>query len=782
MNILNRTVIKKSSKFIKTKRLNRSVFLIFLVSYISVLVLSMMINIFYHNRIEKKMFEQTKRSNLAMLEQLKIDLDNKITQVNELSNNIVFNTKVNLLLKGNDTVYSYYDLKKELMAFPKSEFIYDYYIYFASTDEILTATLKSKSKEFYDMIYNFEDMSYETWHQDFLNQYHFQVYLPTRQLNAYGSLQQQILTFVQTIPISSNQKLLGQTVILIDESKFTNIIDKLSWGTNAHIYALDKQGNVILSSNGATPLSDKVKKKLTTSVGIFNDIENKEKATVLYHVSQDTQWKYVMVIPNSTFLYDIQQTKTLAFTLLAFLGVLGSLLAYVYSYRNYRPIKEIQDLFAKKGAHSNLHYRNEFEYIKNSITDALERQDHLHNMMNTQLPVMRSDYLSKLLKGYLGGIDIDKEALDFMKIHLLSDQFIVIVGQISRQSPFLTDLSEKEWALSRFVLTNVTNELIPKNYERYFIELERNQIAFILNTPDQTTPEVAQNKIKALIPLFDNTLGQQCGLYVTFGVSTIYTGMVQLRQCYDEAMKALEYGILNNEQSFTFFANINTQEQYYYYPLDIEVQLINMIRAANYEDAVQTIHMLFEVNFISKQVTPETGRYFIIDLSSTLLKVLNTVLAKNKESLVSIEDLIDQIFIYDGIDKIQSEIEKIIFDICELIQESYHPTNDQLIQNIMIYITENISEHSLSLTSIAETFNMTPQYISTLFKTHTDENIKDFVSKARVEKAKELLANEQLTLTDIANQLGYANDMGIIRLFKRYEGVTPGVYRKQLKS
>lgn len=781
MKILTSKWVPKISGRRRNSRFDKSVFVLFLISYIAVLVLAMMSNILYHKTVEKKMLENAKRSNLAMLDQLKIDIDNKIRQINELSNNIVFNTKVNMLLKGNDVLYSYYDLKQEFMAFPKSKIIYDYYVYFANTDEILTATLKSKSKDFYQAMYNYESMSFSEWHQMILNQYHFNTYLPVQQLNAYNSQQYRVLTFIQSIPVNINEDLLGQAIILIDESKIRGIIDKMRWGTHAHIYVLDKQGNVVLSSEGAIALPQGIREQIGNSGNVFHYNEGKDKATVLYQISKDTHWKYIMIMPDKEFLADIRQTKIFVFLLLLCFGLLGSILAYIFSYRNYRPIKEIKEMFNKKEHHVDFQYRNEFEYIKCSIMESFKKQSDFDDMMAIQLPVMRSDYLTKLLKGYLGEIDIDKDTLNFMKIHLLSDDFIVIIAYIHSQSCFLEDFSEKEWALARFVLANVGSELIEKKYEKYFIELERNQVAFILNIPDHALVKKSQKQIKSLVQAFYDLLKHQCKLQVTFGISNIYTGLVQLRQCYDEASKALEHGILG-DQRIVFFEEMDTPEQYYYYPIDIEVQLANMIRTGNYEDAVKTVDMLFQVNFETKQMAAETGRYFIMDLMSTLIKILNMTLAKRQKPLVAMDDFLNRIFIYDGIDRIQAEIKTIIKEICEQIQEYHSTPHDRLITNIKVYITENYGSHSLSLTSIAEEFNRTPQYISTLFKTYTGQNIKDFISKIRIEKAKELLRDDQLTLTDIAKQLGYANDMGVIRLFKKYEGVTPGVYRKQIEE
>ena len=56
-----------------------------------------------------------------------------------------------------------------------------------------------------------------------------------------------------------------------------------------------------------------------------------------------------------------------------------------------------------------------------------------------------------------------------------------------------------------------------------------------------------------------------------------------------------------------------------------------------------------------------------------------------------------------------------------------------------------------------------------------------WINQRRIEKAKQIIAaDESITLADIAQQIGYNSSQTFIRIFKRYEGVTPGQYRAQL--
>lgn len=102
----------------------------------------------------------------------------------------------------------------------------------------------------------------------------------------------------------------------------------------------------------------------------------------------------------------------------------------------------------------------------------------------------------------------------------------------------------------------------------------------------------------------------------------------------------------------------------------------------------------------------------------------------------------------------------------------------KMISDIEKYIDAHYMNNNLSNTVIADEFNITGQYLSVLFKKHKGENLQNYIARVRVDYAKELLKSEKYTVFQIANMVGYSNDIGFIRVFKKLEGITPGKYRQ----
>ncbi len=103
--------------------------------------------------------------------------------------------------------------------------------------------------------------------------------------------------------------------------------------------------------------------------------------------------------------------------------------------------------------------------------------------------------------------------------------------------------------------------------------------------------------------------------------------------------------------------------------------------------------------------------------------------------------------------------------------------NNELINSIKAYILENI-ETDLSLSSVSEHYGMTPQYLSMMFKNETHQNFVKFLTQAKIDRSKELLANTSLPIKSIAEIIGY-NERSFFTVFKKNTGMTPKEYRTQ---
>lgn len=102
-----------------------------------------------------------------------------------------------------------------------------------------------------------------------------------------------------------------------------------------------------------------------------------------------------------------------------------------------------------------------------------------------------------------------------------------------------------------------------------------------------------------------------------------------------------------------------------------------------------------------------------------------------------------------------------------------------LMDRAAAYIREHYREE-LSLEQAAEHVHLNPYYFSKVFKQYNGESFIDFVTRIRIEQAKELISAGQLSLKEISYEIGYKDPNYFSRVFKKVAGLSPSEYRSRL--
>jgi YesN/AraC family two-component response regulator len=95
------------------------------------------------------------------------------------------------------------------------------------------------------------------------------------------------------------------------------------------------------------------------------------------------------------------------------------------------------------------------------------------------------------------------------------------------------------------------------------------------------------------------------------------------------------------------------------------------------------------------------------------------------------------------------------------------------------YIAEHQGEE-LSLGEVAKAVNTSTFYFCKLFKKATGLNFTDYVSRVRVEKAKNLLLNPNARVSEVAYEVGFQSLTHFNRVFRKIVGESPTEYRRRL--
>jgi len=110
------------------------------------------------------------------------------------------------------------------------------------------------------------------------------------------------------------------------------------------------------------------------------------------------------------------------------------------------------------------------------------------------------------------------------------------------------------------------------------------------------------------------------------------------------------------------------------------------------------------------------------------------------------------------------------------IAEARRSGSRKPIEQAKSWIAEHLDQE-ITIKKIADQVYMNPTYFSEYFKLQTGETMLDYLTRQRIERAKELLADPRLKIQDVCGRIGYQDAKYFGRLFKQWTGQTPSKYR-----
>jgi len=209
------------------------------------------------------------------------------------------------------------------------------------------------------------------------------------------------------------------------------------------------------------------------------------------------------------------------------------------------------------------------------------------------------------------------------------------------------------------------------------------------------------------------------------------------------------------------------------YPVDIERKIFEEVEKGRTDAAISAARDYFE--YIKGG-----------DIMDIRLKILEFALRAEHISyrsggmVYSISNRRDYLPTLMGIDDTDSLwnwfSDKLIFS-CRNISTKREESSNDAIEAAKKYIEKNYTLN-ITLEDVSREVNISSYYLSRIFKEGTGENFIDYLTKLRIEKAKELLSTTQYSMKEICAKSGYSDPNYFSKTFKKNVGVTPTEYRE----
>jgi len=429
---------------------------------------------------------------------------------------------------------------------------------------------------------------------------------------------------MQTLPTVDRSKWLATLFLMIDDEKLRSMFNGLAEAGRGQIYIVDASNRIVSSTSGAFDMLPYRYSDMPGDQGKLEERVGREKTIVSYATSSVYGWKYVMEVPRSVFLKDVEEIRRWALLLFIIAACMGGAVSGYMAYRNYRPIRDLMLAATRTGSSSRKQAPFEYEVIRTSIQSAKHAEAELRGRLEQQTPIIRVHLLNRLIKGYADPYEIHPDSLKFMGIEFESERFAVMLIDVEDIGAFSAENDPKEVLLVNFIISNIALDLINERHAGYATELDPGRIAVLVNFGTDE-PEAGGDGLDKVAERLEQVLSERFRLKTAIGISDSIRDIQTIGAAFRDSLKKLEE---NRRSHAVGHGQIALPEQApeYFYPIDIEQQLTNYVKSGEEEKMETLLDGLFADH---GDGDADGGHYmidayFLIHLSATLLRIVQS--------------------------------------------------------------------------------------------------------------------------------------------------------------
>lgn len=482
-------------------------------------------------------------------------------------------------------------------------------------------------------------------------------------------------------------------------------------------------------------------------------------------------WYYVCMTPKSFFMKPLQQLLMRVGFLCMSLLLLGYWIILRMSRYLYTPV---QNILGHLGQYEPFREKDEFLYIQNTVSSIRETNQELLDIIQKNKLPQKDRFLKGLLHGLLSDEEID-EQLESHGLQLLQEAVCIVIIQIDEYDKLQAELQNNALVMIDSIISNHIHAHLQYNIQYVCLEMSKNRFVFAMKNEDR-------QRLASLISPIIADIESHISISLIAVIGEACNSPREISDNFQKTLNVLDKRFAIDEKKVILAESIKAYDHdSYYYPIHLEHDLINALIRGNVPEADLITQRIIQENFGKRTLSLEANGQFIFALSATINRVMEVT---NKTAAYFFQD---GTHIYTELKMCENkkQLEEKISCTFSTIAAAFKKQSDNLENSVIKSIDHYIVNHyhtDFSLVDLAGYLGFSVAYTSTLFKQITGENFKDYLNMYRIKKAKEILETETIKINELAARVGYNNANSFIRMFKRYEAISPGQYIKDTEK
>jgi len=757
----------------------------FLISYIAILIIPTIIASLVIRETAMMIKKDALEANLNLIEQTQHYIEQDFNEINSFSIRIAMDDSLSWLMNNKNPIqktdiYALRENIHRLQSYSLSkDLVSDYYLIYPNSGIVLTQNSLYNLKDFYGNIYKKDNMEYDDWVKSFLNTRHSMSILPATTALVEGD-KESVITYLESIPLEPTLPQLGTIMVLVKEDEIMKSLTGINTEGGGNVYIINSSGEIIASKDKANHIEipeDILKDKTN---GYSERIIDGKKMLISYTNSNLYGWTFVAVTQSDVVLSRMNYIWKLIFIAFISCLLLGLVAAYFLAYKNAKPIREIIRMIKSHTDIMSMESSDEYNYLHCTFSNLLERDGALMEKLQKHIPLLQAEFIKRLIKGEFGSQDEMNSYMLQAELDIQGECFNVFLIQFRGYYGELSLETLKELNILKIILKNTFTELKKDEVQAYPMDVDEATVAYVLS---YCKKDNSKSTLSGLVSQVRDRMNQEYSVLFSAAAGNFCNNLLDVYYSFSQAKHVFDNKKNWNEENIEWFEEINSEDKwFYYYPVDLELRLMNLIKVGNREEVCKLLDIIYSENFLKNRISRDMANNLFNELRGSIMKITEQISEMNGDYFYTINTGLKKLKHCDKIDDATSMIKEICLYMCDIINDRKKGRSSKLKEEIISFVKDNYMKQELSLSYVAIKVELSETNLSHIFKDQIGENFSEYVERLRIDKACELILNSNKSIEKIAEETGYSSAYSFRRAFKRCKGVIPSDFRKVSNS
>jgi two-component system response regulator YesN len=416
--------------------------------------------------------------------------------------------------------------------------------------------------------------------------------------------------------------------------------------------------------------------------------------------------------------------------------------------------------------------------IKEELDEERKKKEDLNDLriqLNQSFPLFRERFLDIMITTRMSRVEIERK-FRYFHLSLSGPSYIVLVADIDEFILDSLEDADTESELLRFASFNIFKEIFEDQNGGIVFRTRENKIVMLLSGNTEEILTLSQS----LTEKAKYNIEKYFKIKLSCGIGRVVFDIEGLAKSYQEALSALDYRFLVgrnkivsiNDLEFGKSSDSNSYNEW-------EKKLLSAMKTGNSVIVSETILEWME-DLKSSMYSIEKCYGLIHKFLISLMNLVETTGFNHSEIFPT--DPFSQIIGLKTLDDVQAYLINTCKAIITYLSEKRTDVTKSQMLLAEAYVLDHFGEEECSINQVCSHIYMSISYFSAQFKQHTGKTFVEYLTRVRLEKAKELLQITQLKTYDIASRVGYEDPQYFSVIFKRNTGITPKEYRALKKG